>query len=466
MPASARALCLALAALLIALAHTPAQAQPGGSVRQLIQSCWQRGAFNEFLMFQCTGRPVPPPVFQSCMNGGPCFGETGAQGGPIGQSGPACGAYGLTPCPQPSPCGFTNTIACPPPPGFPFPPFPVAAACGTPPFPICNAPQPCGAPNTYACSPPPPIAGGGNMLPPPGFGTWQPTLQVALPTFQSPDSGQFNSEVKFATPPIPNLAVLKSCRADASDEDEFMSCMVEKAMPPAYRMTKHCLEENEDDPAAALLCSTGNSDLQKKYERVKEVQSCAEDASNNAEVAECLSKPFLGSNERYYANCLAKNADSASAAVVCALAKDLTPEQQIALNCAMTTGGQPYAFAACTGGQLATREINKCWENGIATDKGCFGPNNEIRKFWNGVDGTLRTAIGENNELYKAFVLYKDNVIAPGPNHEFVRAANTVINDVRNGPGPNNDIVKAGRAIGGGLQSVGNAVGNAIGIKF
>lgn len=256
---------------------------------------------------------------------------------------------------------------------------------------------------------------------------------------------------------------LKKCHEDSDTEDDFYSCLVEEALPREYRMTKACLEAYSDDAGAAFICSTGNQDLMSTYEKVHEVQECAESADSKAEIANCLGQQFLGQNERFYANCLARNASSMSAAAVCAMAKDLTPEQQIALSCAMTTGGEPYSFAACTGGQLATREIDKCWQHGIATDDGCFGPNNEFRKFWNGVDGSLRSALGENNDLYRAFNLYKDNVLAPGPNHEFVRAANTVLNDIKNGPGPTNDIVRAGNQISNGLQSVGNAISNALG---
>lgn len=447
--------------LLALLGWGQAAAQLPGSARDIIKTCWHRGAINEFLMFQCSGLSVPPPAFHACMNGGPCLGEPPlavAHGG-----GPLCGAAGLPFCPAPSPCGFLETIGCPPPPGITLPPFPVAPACGAMGFPPCNQPQTCGHPNTVPCAPPPPAPAGGRGIP---FGTWQPTLQVALPGSAQPQPGAFSGGVRFAATPLPNLNALRNCYDSASDEDEFHGCLVDKALPPAYRLTKECLRRHDDDAAAAFVCSTGNRELQHRYEQVREVQECAQDASNNAEVANCLGQPFLGQNERYYANCLARNANDLSAAVVCGLAKDLTPEQQIALSCAVKTGGQPHAFATCAGGQLAAREIDKCWQHGIGTEKGCFGPNNELNKFWNGVDGTLRNTLGPSSDLYRAFSLYKNNVLAPGPNHELVRAANTVLNDLRHGPGPGHDIVRAGNAISGGLQSVGSAVGNALRIKF
>lgn len=453
----------AIAALLFLIPSArEALSQPGVGIRQVIASCWQHGAINEFMMLQCTGLNVPPPVFMSCMSGGPCFGEPGNVPAGAGGGAPLCGAAGLPFCPRPSPCGFVDTIACPPPPGSAFPPFPVAQGCGALPFPPCIAAQQCGRPTTFRCGGPdgPMLAGLGS------FNSWQPTLQVALPGSGQVPPGQNVGGIRFAEPIVPSLSALKRCRSEAQNEDEFMSCMVDRAFPPAYKMTRDCLDKHPDDAGAAFVCSTGNKNLEATYNHVREVQECASQASDKVELANCVGQQGLGSNERYYANCVVTNRDSVAAAAVCGLSKDLTPEQQIALSCAMTSGGQPYAFATCAGGRLTAREIGKCWDHGIATDEGCFGPNNEIRKYWNSVDGTLRTAIGENNEFYKAFVLYKDNVLMPGPNHELVRAANTAIGDIRNGPGPNNDIVKAGQAVSGGLQSVAQAVGNAINIHF
>lgn len=440
-----------------------ALSQGAASIRQVVASCWQHGAINEFMMLQCTGLDVSPPVFMSCMNGGPCFGEPGSGGG---TPGPACGVAGLPFCPQPSPCGYADTIPCPPGVGFPLPPFPVALACGAPPFPPCVVPQLCGRPTTFACP-----GAGPDWSPRTGagvasFNAWQPTLQIALPGTGQVQRGQNAGTIRFAEPIVPDLDALERCRTSASDEDEFMSCMISDAFPSSYKMTRACMEAHSDDAGAAFLCSTGDKDIQQTYERVKQVQECASEASSKIEVANCVGDQVLGQNERYYANCLARNSQNASAALVCGLAKDLSPEQQIALNCAITTGGEPHAFAACVGGELTQREITKCWDYGIATEQGCFGPNNEIRKYWNTADNTLKHAFGENSVAYQAFTIYKDNVAVPGPGHEVVRALNTAINDLKNGPSESNDIYKATQVVSGAVQSVGEAVGNAIGLKF
>ena len=167
----------------------------------------------------------------------------------------------------------------------------------------------------------------------------------------------------------------------------------------------------------------------------------------------------MGGRERRWVECISANQSNTTSALLCGLSQDMTPEQQVAVACAAKTGGEPRAFAVCTGGQLMAREIDKCWNGGIGTQQGCFGPNKEIYKYWNSMDGALRQALGPSNDLYKTFVFFKNNLFVPSASHDLVRAANTAMNDLRNGPGPNNDVVKAVNVVVQGLQSIGSVFG-------
>ncbi|HEY3622310.1 MAG TPA: hypothetical protein VGL12_07920, partial [Roseiarcus sp.] len=206
----------------------------------------------------------------------------------------------------------------------------------------------------------------------------------------------------------------------------------------------------------AAICSLGQKDLSKNYQKLKDVKDCVQkgDESNTA-LANCVGESFLGEKEKYYLGCVTKNRENYSAVAICALSKDLTPEQQIALSCLISTGGVPHAYLACAGGQLFEREITKCWEHGIATEGGCFGKNNEYRKFYDGIDKTVKDAFGENGEGYKLFHWYKETFLTPGQNHEFVKFINHGLNDIKEGPGPNNEFVKASNAVNDALRSVG-----------
>ncbi|WP_156629663.1 hypothetical protein [Methylobacterium sp. Leaf85] len=294
-----------------------------------------------------------------------------------------------------------------------------------------------------------------------GFGQLNPTLQVNIP--RAPGGSLpagLHPGIQLARPPLPDEQQLRQCYAQSDQQDAFFECLVDRAMPREYRLTKQCLEDHADDSGRALVCSTGNQDLARSYDRFKEVSDCAKQDDNDEwDITQCIGNNTLGQNERYYMGCVTKNKGDPKTAVVCALAKDLTPEQQIALSCAMSTGGNPKAFAVCTGGRLLERELTKCWEHGIATNQGCFGPNNEYRRFLRSVDDQMRRSLGENSVAYHAYEFWQNNVLAPGPNHEVIRHINNGLNDLRNGPGPNNEAVKAGRALEGGVRSIGKVLG-------
>jgi hypothetical protein len=410
------------------------------SSRQKISWCWQHGAVNTPAMQLCSGLFVDTPTFNSCMNNGPCF-EDGPFQASVGDRAPFCGAIGHVFCPAPSPCGFLNTIACP-------------YQCGAMGFPPCAQPQPCGMPTTFQCQ-----QDVDQPQLPATFDVFTPTLQVGIPQIPGADLS-LGSGIHFAAPPLPDEDQLRRCiQQSGGGGQDFYRCVTDQALPDEYRITIECVDNNRSDPGRALVCSSGREDLMDAYDRYKEVQKCSAASRNNWEVANCIGQQVLGPDEQYYLSCVTRNQGDYKTAAVCALAKDLTPEQQIALSCAISTGGQPYAFAACTGGQLLTRELDKCWQNGIGTANGCFGPNNEYVRFINGIDDQARNLMGENSEAYRAWKFWQNNVLTPGPNHEVIRFLNNGISDLRDGPGPNNEIVRFGNALGDAVQSVGSILG-------
>lgn len=283
----------------------------------------------------------------------------------------------------------------------------------------------------------------------------EPTIDVRVPGV----GAGTGVELQLATPPIPDLDRLAGCLRSTGSQAAFAECIVADALPPAYRIARNCTAANPKDSARAMICSTGRADLIKEYDRLQSVRRCSERSQDNWQVAQCVGDGYLGANERYYLGCATSNRGNLSSTAVCAIGKNLTPEQQVALACAVSTGGQPHAFATCTGGQLLQRELDKCWQNGIGTPNGCWGPNNEYNKFWRGIDERAKRALGPNSEAYKAFRFVNQNVLAPGANHEAIKAANVVIRDLRDGVGPNNDAVRLGQELNKGLISIGKRFG-------
>jgi hypothetical protein len=140
---------------------------------------------------------------------------------------------------------------------------------------------------------------------------------------------------------------------------------------------------------------------------------------------------------------------------VCAAGNNLTPEQQVFVSCAISTGGQPYAFAGCVGTQLTLNELNKCLERGIGGN-GCFGPNNTAVKFVSNAWKDVTQGPGPNNDLlgrdgFAGRTLDNarhDLQYGPGSGNElfggngFVgRTLDNARSDLQNGPGAGNDLV-------------------------
>jgi hypothetical protein len=172
--------------------------------------------------------------------------------------------------------------------------------------------------------------------------------------------------------------------------------------------------------AGSLVANCTNGLVDHKSQQAIDCVSRA--GGDRAALATCAASALLPGEAGRLAGCAATSQGAASFAV-CAVAPSVNEEFRIAAECASTTGGQPVAFAGCTGGRLTVRELTKCIGGKIGED--CFGPNNTIRKYY------------EN-----------------------------LFNDLTHGPGPNNEIVKAIKVagdaihqIGAGLDHVGNEIG-------
>lgn len=347
--------------------------------RQKIQQCFQSGAFDQRLMQMCTGLNVSQSTFASCMSGGPCFGEISGPFVPPSMGAPFCGVMGTPYCPVPRSCGSAFSIPCPffIPPGYPPPPFITAPACGSYGFPPCATPVPCGVYGGLPCPTSPVVPGMWHgALDTFAPGTEQQNIYVAVP--DNPEAAQQQSGITFAEPAVPDVSKLMQCRSSTSNEQAFWTCVAEQALPGKYKLLASCVASNSDDPVSAYACSSGDSNLQQSVDRFKQVKSCLEvHGQDSPALAGCLATPYLGAKEKLYAGCLVNNYNPANGlnytgAALCALGPQLTPEQQVALDCAVTTGGNPKLWAVCTGGRLAATELDKCWSNGIATPGGAL----------------------------------------------------------------------------------------------
>lgn len=279
------------------------------------------------------------------------------------------------------------------------------------------------------------------------------------------------------------IAYLECATSSRGNKAEWASCFGRHALGKTERAYLDCALQGTPDSSmgacvgraligsqreqAYLQCAvTANGSVEQLAtclgpyalgEREQAIMNCV--AKEGRAAAACIANQYLGNEEQRIMQCALENKSELGATAVCALGPKfgLNPEMQIALTCAVASGGEPTTFATCAGGQLAAAEIGKCWQHGVGTAEGCYGPNNSIRKFFDGVDAELRSALGSNNALYQAYNAYHRNVLSPGRNHEFVKLINAGVNDLRNGPGPNNEIRKAATAVEKGFHKISKA---------
>lgn len=248
----------------------------------------------------------------------------------------------------------------------------------------------------------------------------------------------------------PTLAASNCMNAGyGSDMNRFSACWIMQMASPQQREIGNCIIMN-GNWATAGFCMAGRN-LSPAGQAV--AQCALNVAYSNAPpqmLATCAGPMGVNPETMRLAGCVAANADNFWGAAMCVGGQQLTPEQHVFAECAIETGLQPYAFAACATGQLTINEFQKCFTVGIGRE-GCFGNNNTIvqlvRAFWKGT-------AGPNS------VLNRPGQIFGGPNSAFRDPAqiwggpNSMFNNPGQIFGGPNSIVRNPAQIWGGPNSV------------
>lgn len=259
-------------------------------------------------------------------------------------------------------------------------------------------------------------------------------------------------QIPFTANGDPTSAASNCINAGYNDDiNRFSACWVMQMASPQQREIANCIMMNGNWPTAGF-CMAGRN----LSPAGQAIAQCALNIANqNAPpqmLATCASGPMgVNPEAMRLAGCVAANTDSFWGAAMCVGGQRLTPEQQVFAECAIDTGLQPYAFAACATGQLTINEFQKCLTIGVGGE-GCFGNNNAIvqlvRGFWTGVAG------GPNS------VLNRPGQIFGGPHSVFRDPAqiwggpNSVFNNPMQILGGPNSVVRNPGQIWGGPNSV------------
>lgn len=287
----------------------------------------------------------------------------------------------------------------------------------------------------------------GPIYQPPQMAQWAvPTPQGMM---QIPQNyAQFDQ--RYVHPLMTSEAKARQCMVSSDGErDAFGNCMVDAMLGQKERAAFEC-SKRESDRAELAICLVGATGGENERRAATQLSKCYEGHGENwDQYPLCMAEQNMDPNAARLLGCVRQQSEEGNVnfmgTAICygAGSLGLNPELQIAVQCAMTSGGEPITFAGCTGGQLTARELNKCLQNGVGSHD-CFGPNNEVVKGLAAVGINIRQILGPNNTLVQAWNTgVNDLRNGPGPNNDAVRFMRNVSNDLTRGPGRNNDVVKA-----------------------
>jgi len=195
--------------------------------------------------------------------------------------------------------------------------------------------------------------------------------------------------------------------------------------------------------------------------------SCAQNAEDWRRFAGCVvgSKLNIGGDLGKITACAAANGGDPITTAACSAYFDLTPEQQIAIQCA-SQSSDAMTFVACTGGQLTLREYMKCQGKAVAQED-CFGPNNEIRKFVRNMglgdiqeNTVVAQALNFQLDVVKTQVTFAESALQTSGKvgEDVLRGASALATNLGNAAS------QGAQTVAGALQSAGDAVKSFFGL--
>lgn len=269
----------------------------------------------------------------------------------------------------------------------------------------------------------------------------------------------YQRSIGISPPPNARLTDANFCmRQSGGDTTAFMDCLVPKMMTNEQVVAYQCMRQSNDETAMAT-CLAGQMMGHNERRALQQAEVCYREYGNNwSSYPLCMAGQNFDPKMVVAVNCIRAQAESANTSVwgvagcIAGNSLNLNPELTVAVECAMSSGGEPITFAGCTGGRLTAMELNKCFTHGVG-GSGCFGDNNEIVKGLRTIGVDLHQIMGPNGFAVRNWNnAVNDFQRGPGPNNEINRAIQTINNDLQYGMGKNNDIRRALEDVGlGGL---------------
>lgn len=224
----------------------------------------------------------------------------------------------------------------------------------------------------------------------------------------------FGEGVHVSNPVLVKESALPDCLASAKGSGaSFYDCVLEQSLGSKEQKIYDCHRNSRSKNEIALCLVAVNMGPQEQADMARVRQCYASHQTNWNAYPVCLAGGRVNPNVLNLVECARQNFQAGQqpsywSLGACAfgprLWQQLNPntESTIAIECAMQTGGDPRAFAVCTGGRLLANELDKCLTRGIG-DQGCFGKNNTISQAYQRIDDELAKALGKSNPAYTAW---------------------------------------------------------------
>ncbi len=169
-----------------------------------------------------------------------------------------------------------------------------------------------------------------------------------------------------------------------SGAQAFVGCWSKQMMSAPQQHVVTCYAQS-GTAVEFVACALG---VHLSQDQANAVSCASQNGGDGVAIAECLGRTYLGSDEQRAIECLQQDTDVFGFGACIAGGRYLTPEQQVLVQCALQTGGEPISLTTCVGGQLTMNELSKCLSIGIG-GRGCFGDNNTATAFvsnaWRGI---------------------------------------------------------------------------------
>lgn len=230
--------------------------------------------------------------------------------------------------------------------------------------------------------------------------------------------------------------------ADRLDKEKFGNCMIENLAGSKELAIYNCVK-NAKTPEEQTICLFEALGGEKEGQIAQKLQECYNTYGKDfSRYPLCMAGSVTDGEVAKILSCMEQQSRTGQVSImgtaICYGSQnlDLNPETQIMIECAMASGGEPYTFAGYAGGQLLSREMDKCLAYGVGGSKGCFGENNDIIKGLKTIADAMRIEFGPNNDLVQLWNnSVNDFTKGPGPNHEAVKFFRNISNEVGRAPG-------------------------------